>query len=60
MRTFKCYVDNRHTPTTPVKPSLCKPYSLLDLLKRLDLVEGAVMYDNALVVCTSSGLPLIS
>ena len=54
---MRCYVDNHHTPTTPVKPSLCKQYNLLALLKRLDLVEGAVMYDNAFVVCTISEHP---
>jgi hypothetical protein len=57
MRLSTCYVDNHHTPTIPVKPSLCEQYNLLGLLKRLDLVEGAVMYDNALVVCTISEHP---
>jgi hypothetical protein len=56
-RTFGRYVDNHHTPTIPVKPSLCEQYNLLDLLKHLDLVEGTVMYDNALVVCTISEPP---
>jgi hypothetical protein len=47
-RRFRCYVDHNPTPTIPVKPSLRKQYGLLDLLHRLDLVEGAVMDDNAL------------
>jgi hypothetical protein len=48
VRLLGRYVDNNNTPTIPVKPSLCKPYGLFDLLKRLDLVEGTVMYDNTL------------
>jgi hypothetical protein len=52
VRLLGRYVDNYHTPTIPVKPSPWEQYKLLELLKRFDLVEGAVIYDNGLVVCT--------
>jgi hypothetical protein len=57
VRLLGRYVDNYYTPTIPVKPSPWEQYNLLELLKRLDLVEGAVIYDNGLVVCTISEHP---